>query len=91
MGLIDLIDHLINFVLPALAMALMLPTLAKLLFWRAWGGVAWWSVVKRVAWVGTLVLLAGLLVLGRDGAMLTYAALILAASTVVWHMVFKGK
>jgi hypothetical protein len=91
MGLIDLADHLINFVLPALAMALMLPTLAKLLFWRAWGGVSWWAVVKRVAWVGMLVLLSGLLVLGRDGAMLTYAALVLAASTVVWYMVFKGK
>jgi hypothetical protein len=91
MGFIDVIDHLINFVLPAWAMALILPTLARLLFWRAWAGVAWWAVAKRVAWVGMLVLLVGLLVLGRDGAMLTYAALVLASSTVVWLMVFNAK
>ncbi len=91
MGIFDTFNHLFNLALPALAMALILPGLARLLWWRAWSGVAWWAVVKRVAWVGLAVTLVGLVVLGRDGAMLTYAALVLSSSTVVWWMVFRAR
>jgi hypothetical protein len=89
MGIFAVLNHLFNLVLPALAMALILPSLARLLWWRAWAGVSWWAVVKRVALVGVAVLLAGLLLLGRDGAMLTYAALVVSSAMVVWMMVFK--
>jgi hypothetical protein len=89
MGIFAVLNHLFNLVLPALALALILPSLARLLWWRAWAGVSWWAVVKRVALVGVAVLLAGLLLLGRDGAMLTYAALVVSSAMVVWMMVFK--
>lgn len=89
MGILAVFNHLFNLVLPALAMALILPSLARLLWWRAWAGVSWWAVVVRVAAVGVVVLLAGLLLLGRDGAMLTYAALVLSCAAVVWLMVLK--
>ncbi|WP_302172521.1 hypothetical protein [uncultured Hydrogenophaga sp.] len=36
--------------------------------------------------VGVVVLLAGLLVFGRDGKMLTYAALVLAQGTAGWWL-----
>jgi hypothetical protein len=36
--------------------------------------------------VGTLVLLVGLVVFGRDGKMLTYLALVVAVATVQWIM-----
>lgn len=91
MGVFDAINHLFNFLLPALCMALLLPALARLVWWRACRQVAWWPVVKRVALAGALVLLAGLVLLGRDGAMLTYAALVVVSASVVWAMVFKGK
>lgn len=91
MGFFDILNHLFNLALPALAMALLVPGLARLLWWRAWPGVAWWAVVKRVAWVGLAVTLAGLVLRGRDGDMLTYAALVMSSSTVVWWMVFKGR
>ena len=37
--------------------------------------------------VGVAVLVAGLVVLGRDGKMLTYAALVLACATCQWFLV----
>jgi len=89
MGIFAVFNHLFNLVLPALAMALILPSLTRVLWWRAWTGVSWWAVVIRVAAVGVAVLLAGLLLLGRDGAMLTYAALVVSSAVVVWMMVFK--
>jgi len=37
--------------------------------------------------VGCAVLVAGLIVLGRDGKMLTYAALVLGCATCQWVLV----
>jgi len=38
----------------------------------------------RVAGVSAVVLVAGLALTGRDGAMLTYAALVTMAAVTVW-------
>jgi hypothetical protein len=80
-----LILHLFNFVLPALAMAALMP----------WAG--YWvlrssravPVRRRMAvhaLCGVAVLVAGLVFQGQDGQMATYAALVLLAATAEWAM-----
>lgn len=90
MGFLDALIHLFNFLLPALAMALLLPALARLLWWRALKGLGW-VLTRRVAFIGVIVLVAGLVIAGRDGAMGTYAALVMSAALVVWWTGFKGR
>jgi hypothetical protein len=78
-----LTEHLLGFLFPALAV----------------GGVLWLALRTRrparlgagtQAWMlagaGVAVLVAGLLVFGRDGKMLTYAALVLVQGSVAWWL-----
>lgn len=86
MGLTDVINHLLNFALPALAIALLLPLLARL---APWGRVVRPSfrmqmLVHFVA--GLLVLLAGLWFWGHDGRMATYVALVVVSASAQWLM-----
>jgi hypothetical protein len=77
-------SHILNFLLPAVAMALLVPTLARLVWWKSLASAGWWRQV-RVAGMGNVaVLVLGLIVLGRDGAMWTYAGLVLASALAVW-------
>jgi len=46
--------------------------------------LSWWAQVAIVFVVGCGVLIAGLWWLGRDGKVLTYAALVLATGTCQW-------
>jgi hypothetical protein len=84
MGLFDALNHLLNFVLPALAMALIVPALARLAFWRALRAKPLWPQIRRAGAINVLVLVMGLFLTGRDGAMLTYAALVLSSAFTVW-------
>lgn len=79
-----LLGHLLNFIAPALAMALLL-----------WGVPRLWPKARASRWaarrelaaqvgLGLAVLLLGLLVFGRDGKMFTYAALVLAQASLAW-------
>ena len=77
--------HLFNFVLPALAMAVLMPWAGRWVM-RSQGEV---SVLKRMAVhavCGVVVLAAGLVVQGHDGEMATYGALVLVAATAEWVM-----
>jgi hypothetical protein len=84
MGPLDATWHLLNFFAPALGVALITSGLAKLLWRRELRGVAWRRLVLWTATGGTLALLAGLLVFGRDGRMATYAMLIVVVAVVMW-------
>jgi hypothetical protein len=44
----------------------------------------WWVQCALVFLAGVVVLLAGLVISGRDGMMLTYAALVAVCGTVQW-------
>lgn len=90
MGFLDALIHLFNFLLPALGLAVLLPALARLFWWRTLKGMGW-VLTSRVAMAGVIVLVAGLLISGRDGAMSTYAALVISAALVVWWTGFKGR
>ena len=77
-------SHVVNFFLPALAMALLVPSLARLVWWKALASAGWWRQVRLAALLNAGVLVLGLLLLGRDGAMWTYAGLVLSSALVVW-------
>ena len=80
----QLILHLFNFVLPALAMAVLMPWAGR---WAM--GVGGTPVKGRMlvhAVAGVLVLVAGLVLQGNDGQMSTYMALVLVAATAEWAM-----
>ncbi len=84
MSLLVALNHLLNFVAPALALAVLL-VLASHMFM---GKMA--KKQDRIASiainfvVGCAVLGAGLVLLGRDGRMATYAALVLACASCQW-------
>ena len=84
MTFLALIGHLLNFAAPALGVALLL-----------WGAPRLWPKARAGRWaarkellalvgLGVAVLLAGLIVIGRDAKMLTYASLVLAQGSLVW-------
>jgi hypothetical protein len=84
MSPVDAFWHLANLFSPALGLALIAPSLAKLL-WRhdlrrvGWSGLVLWT------WLASaMVIVVGLLLLGRDGLMASYAAMVLAAAAVLW-------
>ena len=84
MGFFNALNHLVNFFLPALTMALLVPTLARLV-WRAeLKGKAWRGQVKWSALANAGVLIVGLVLTGQDGAVATYAGLVMASALVVW-------
>jgi hypothetical protein len=84
MGPVDAFWHLSNLFGPALGMALLAPGLAKLLWRRELKAARWPSLVVWTFGACALVLLAGLLLTGRDGRMATYAALVLVSAGVLW-------
>lgn len=87
MSFFDLINHLLNFLAPALFVALGLVAGARWLSRRTPGALAWWKQWIVLSAAGTLVLVAGLVLLGRDGRMATYVALVLVCGSAQWLLV----
>jgi hypothetical protein len=88
MSLLGLLIHLFNFVLPALAVGSLLAALVPLLMKKLRPHHSWLTQTAINFASGLLVLLAGLVVFGRDGKMATYAAMMLACASSQW---FAGK
>ena len=88
MSPIDLLWHVLNFFAPAAGMGLIAPTLAKLLWRRGLAGARWAWLAAWVTAASATVLLAGLMVFGRDGKMATYAAMVLACALTLWWFGF---
>ena len=86
MGLLDVLVHLLGFVLPALAMALFLVGSAAVCLPRNPAAPRWWVQWAVNTAVGVLVLLGGLVLTGRDGKVATYAVLVLAMASSQWGL-----
>lgn len=84
MGPLDAANHLLNLFLPALALGALSAGLAKLLWRRALSGLSWARLAGPAAGAASAVVLAGLLLFGRDGRMATYAAMVLACAITLW-------
>jgi hypothetical protein len=87
MNLLDILLQLRNFVAPALALAVLLPLLSRLFTKRQALLLPWWGQMLLNFVVGVAALLAALWLLGRDGKMAGYAALVLAVATSQWVLV----
>ena len=85
---LDAAWHLLNFVAPAIGVALFAATLAKLFWRRELAPVPWRRLVLWSALAGALALVAGLALFGRDGKMATYAALVVASALALWWIGF---
>jgi hypothetical protein len=84
MGPLDALWHVLNFFAPAFGVALCTSALAKLLWRRELAGASWARLFAWSALAGTLVLVAGLIVFGRDGRMATYGALVVVTALAQW-------
>ncbi len=86
MGPIDLLVHLLNFVAPAAAVALLLSLSSGRLGLAVPGRVGFWRHCLVNSVVGSLVLVAALVLFGRDGKMMAYLALVLSVATSEWWL-----
>jgi hypothetical protein len=86
MGLIDIVNHLMNFTAPAVFLAIVSAFFVRQLRFTK-GAVPQFRVLAAVACAAGLVAsVAGLWAFGHDGRMATYAAMVLASATSQWLM-----
>lgn len=84
MGPLDALWHLLNFLLPGLALGALSAAGAKLLWRHELAAVPWLRLARDAAIACVLVLLAGLVAFRHDGRMATYAAMVLACAATLW-------
>ena len=84
MSLLGLLDHLLNFIAPALVVGLLVAALAPLVMKKARPHHTWLTQAAINSVAGGLTLLVGLLLFGRDGKMATYAAMVLVCASCQW-------
>ena len=91
----NLINQLFNFMAPAAGVALLLALFVRLFsgFFKQKRPLApgRWTQAAIVFIAGVVLLLAGLLVFGRDGKMASYALLAVGAATCQWLLLRGGK
>jgi len=84
MSPLSVLNHVLNFAVPALAVAVLL-VLASHVFMRKLAQArGWLAPIAINSVVGCAVLVAGLVLSGRDGRMLTYTVLVLACAGSQW-------
>ncbi|MFO1219116.1 MAG: hypothetical protein U1E89_12140 [Burkholderiaceae bacterium] len=83
--------HLANFVAPAFFTAAVAAAIAKLLWRRELAGASWVALVIWATLAGELAMIGGWVVAGRDGAMSTYAALVVAVALALWLAGFVAR
>ena len=91
MGPLDGLWHLLNFVAPAIGVAVLAASLAKLCWRRELASVPWRRLILWTTAAGVLTLVAGLAVFGRDGKMATYGALVGISAMTLWWVGFLGR
>lgn len=84
MGPLSAINHLLNLLAPALALAVLLVLACRLLMRKRAAARGAFAQLAIVFVVGAVVLVAGVVLLGSDGKMLTYTALVLACASTQW-------
>ena len=84
MSFLTAINHLLNFVAPALVLALLQVAGSQLFMRKMAVSRGWIAPIALLFIVGCVVLAGGVLLLGSDGQMLTYGALVLATASAHW-------
>lgn len=84
-NLLDLLDHLVNLLLPGLITGSLAAALAKLLWRRDLASVSYRRLASCAVLVSMAISVAGLVVLGSDGRMLTYFSMMAGcAAALAW-------
>lgn len=81
MDFVDFFWHLAGFLLPAAALAAGMVLLSRVRGRGSPAALRWPAQLAIHFGVGVAVLVAGLVLSGRDGRLLTYAALVLVSAT----------
>jgi hypothetical protein len=81
---LDLFWHIANFMLPALGVGALSAALCKLFWRRSLARTSWFTLAWQASAAGLAVLVAGLVITGHDGRMITYAGLVVACAIVPW-------
>ncbi|MFT3719828.1 hypothetical protein [Pseudorhodoferax sp.] len=81
--------HVGGFVMPAVCVALGTTLAARLL--GGGGGMRWWAQWLLVSAAGVLALLGALWILGRDGSIAGYAALVACCATLAWLLTLRRR
>ena len=84
MGPLDALWHMTNLFVPALGLGALAAALAKLLWRRELAAVPWKRLAGPACAACVAVVLAGLVLLGRDGKMATYGAMVVASALTLW-------
>jgi hypothetical protein len=86
MSVLALFNHALNFLAPALWLALLMPVMSLIFMKNRPAALKIPAQVALLFLVGVAVLVLGLVMFGRDGKMLTYLSLVLATATGQWAM-----
>ena len=81
---LELFWHLANFALPAVGVGALTAALCKLFWRRSLVRTSWFALAWQASAAGLAVLVAGLVITGHDGRMVTYAGLVVACAIVPW-------
>jgi len=84
MSLFGLLDHLLNFIAPALVVGLLVAAMAPVLMKKSRPHHSWLIQSAINSGANLLVLLAGMLIFGHDGKMATYAAMVITCASSQW-------
>lgn len=84
MDAIDFLTHLLSFAAPAIVTAAVVALAGRWLGGKGVQRSGWWACFAINFIAGMSVLAAGLWYFGRDGKMVTYAAMVLAVATAQW-------
>lgn len=80
MGLIDLINHLLNFVAPALFVGTLLALASPIFMQKGSAALSLYAQAAINSIAGVVALSLGLWFFGRDGKMASYAAMVLGCA-----------
>jgi hypothetical protein len=87
-ALLQVLWHMGNLFVPALALGVVAASLSKLVWRRELQPVRWQSLAGPASAACAAVMLAGLVVFGRDGKMATYGAMVAACAITLWWQGF---
>jgi hypothetical protein len=88
MAPLDALWHVTNLFAPALGLGALAAALAKLLWRRELAAVPWARLAGPACAACLAVVVAGLVLFGRDGKMATYGAMVLASALTLWWQGF---
>lgn len=80
----DALWHVLNLFAPAIGTGLISASLVKLVWRRELKATPWRRLALWASSASALTLLVALAVLGRDGTMLGYGAMLLACALALW-------